>query len=82
MSIPATIVQIMERKTKRALKKYEKNPNLHLKELYTLKVKIQKRYFGEDKDFILSRIQDKIEEVKEKLEALYKEENSQSGNIF
>jgi hypothetical protein len=54
--------------------KYEKNPKLHLKDLYKFKSRLKYKILGEkdnewrgELEFILSRTENKIEEVRSKL---------------
>lgn len=54
--------------------KYEKNPKLHLKDLYKFKSRLKYKILGEEDnewrgelEFILSRTEKKIEEVRSKL---------------
>lgn len=54
--------------------KYEKNPKLHLKDLYKFQSKLKYKILGEEDpewrgelEFVLSRTQLKIKEIKQKI---------------
>jgi hypothetical protein len=51
----------------KTLPEYERNPELHLKDLYTFKVKVKKHYTGEDQEVLLEGIERKIKEIKHKI---------------